>query len=204
VKKLSQSKVYLSIVKDIRQMITNDGLKQGDKIPSERELTERLKVGRSSVREALRSLELLGLIETRRGEGTFLGDFKNNQLIKLLGMFILEDPNVKNDITKTKKLLEKDIIRNICLLTDKEQLQALRKNENEDSDILFDRIMDLESNRLLYRIWDVLKSYSAEIMDDHAQLDHNSVISFLDALIEGNSEKAIAIYERKDSSRNLI
>jgi len=185
-------------------MITNDGLKQGDKIPSERELTERLKVGRSSVREALRSLELLGLIETRRGEGTFLGDFKNNQLIKLLGMFILEDPNVKNDITKTKKLLEKDIIRNICLLTDKEQLQALRKNENEDSDILFDRIMDLESNRLLYRIWDVLKSYSAEIMDDHAQLDHNSVISFLDALIEGNSEKAIAIYERKDSSRNLI
>jgi len=64
--------------------------------------------------------------------------------------------------------------------------------------------MDLESNRLLYRIWDVLKSYSAEIMDDHAQLDHNSVISFLDALIEGNSEKAIAIYERKDSSRNLI
>lgn len=203
-KKLSQSKVYLSIVKDIRQMITNDGLKQGDKIPSERELTERLKVGRSSVREALRSLELLGLIETRRGEGTFLGDFKNNQLIKLLGMFILEDPNVKNDITKTKKLLEKDIIRNICLLTDKEQLQALRKNENEDSDILFDRIMDLESNRLLYRIWDVLKSYSAEIMDDHAQLDHNSVISFLDALIEGNSEKAIAIYERKDSSRNLI
>ncbi|WP_349305635.1 GntR family transcriptional regulator [Bacillus sp. FJAT-49711] len=203
-KKLSQSKVYLSIVKDIRQMITNDGLKQGDKIPSERELTERLKVGRSSVREALRSLELLGLIETRRGEGTFLGDFKNNQLIKLLGMFILEDPNVKNDITKTKKLLEKDIIRNICLLTDNEQLQALRKNENEDSDILFDRIMDLESNRLLYRIWDVLKSYSAEIMDDYAQLDHNSVISFLDALIEGDSEKAIAIYERKDSSRNLI
>nr|WP_283248441.1 GntR family transcriptional regulator [Bacillus sp. FJAT-49711] len=201
---MSQSKVYLSIVKDIRQMITNDGLKQGDKIPSERELTERLKVGRSSVREALRSLELLGLIETRRGEGTFLGDFKNNQLIKLLGMFILEDPNVKNDITKTKKLLEKDIIRNICLLTDNEQLQALRKNENEDSDILFDRIMDLESNRLLYRIWDVLKSYSAEIMDDYAQLDHNSVISFLDALIEGDSEKAIAIYERKDSSRNLI
>ncbi|MCR2821898.1 GntR family transcriptional regulator [Lederbergia panacisoli] len=201
---MSQSKVYLSIVKDIRQMITNDGLKQGDKIPSERELTERLKVGRSSVREALRSLELLGLIETRRGEGTFLGDFKNNQLIKLLGMFILEDPNVKNDITKTKKLLEKDIIRNICSMSDKGQLQILKKNDDLDSAILFDRIMELESNRLLYRIWDVLKSYSAEIMDDHVQLDQSSAISFLDALIEGNSEKAIAIYERKDSSRFRI
>jgi len=203
VKEVSQSKVYLSIVKDIRQMISDDGLKQGDKIPSERELTERLKVGRSSVREALRSLELLGLIETRRGEGTFLADFKNNQLIKLLGMFILEDPNVKNDIVKTKEILEKDIIRNICSLTDKEPLYYLRKNINEVKSALFDKIMKIESNRLLYRIWEVLKSYSAETSDNRPQLDSNGIILLLDALIEGNTDKAIAIYERKDSSQSL-
>ncbi|MCJ8009634.1 FadR/GntR family transcriptional regulator [Lederbergia wuyishanensis] len=200
---VSQSKVYLSIVKDIRQMISDDGLKQGDKIPSERELTERLNVGRSSVREALRSLELLGLIETRRGEGTFLADFKNNQLIKLLGMFILEDPNVKNDIVKTKEILEKDIIRNICSLTDKEPLYYLRKNVNEVKSDLFDKIMEIESNRLLYRIWEVLKSYSIETSDNRPQFDSNGIILFLDALIEGNSDKAIAIYERKDSSQSL-
>jgi len=181
-------------------MILNDGLKQGDKIPSERELTERLKVGRSSVREALRSLELLGLIETRRGEGTFLGDFKNNQLIKLLGMFILEDPNVKNDITKTKEIIEKDIIRNICSFGDKERIHAFRKDAHYENTDPFEKIMELESNRLLYRIWEVLKSYSAEIMDNHVQLDPSEVVPFLDALMEGNSEKAIAIYERKDSS----
>jgi len=200
---VSQSKVYLSIVKDIRQMISDDGLKQGDKIPSERELTERLNVGRSSVREALRSLELLGLIETRRGEGTFLADFKNNQLIKLLGMFILEDPNVKNDIVKTKEILEKDIIRNICSLTDKEPLYYLRKNVNEVKSDLFDKIMEIESNRLLYRIWEVLKSYSVETSDNRPQFDSNGIILFLDALIEGNLDKAIAIYERKDSSQSL-
>ncbi|MBS4199957.1 FadR family transcriptional regulator [Bacillus sp. FJAT-49732] len=185
-------------------MISDDGLKQGDKIPSERELTERLKVGRSSVREALRSLELLGLIETRRGEGTFLADFKNNQLIKLLGMFILEDPNVKNDITKTREILEKDIIRNICSLTDKEQLLTLRKNAYKECSNLFDKIMGLESNRLLFRIWEVLKSYSAEIMDNQGQHMSNGAIPFLDALIEGNFDKAIAIYERKDTSQFLI
>ncbi|MBS4194981.1 FadR family transcriptional regulator [Bacillus sp. FJAT-49870] len=185
-------------------MISSDGLKQGDKIPSERELSERLKVGRSSVREALRSLELLGLIETRRGEGTFLGDFRNNQLIKLLGMFILEDPNVKSDITKTKEILEKDIIRNICLLEDKEELQNLRKNVIHESETLFDKIMALERNYLLYRIWEVLKSYSAEIMDNKVQLGQNDIMSLLDALIEGNSDKAIAIYEKKDSSHSLI
>ncbi|WP_431810888.1 FadR/GntR family transcriptional regulator [Lysinibacillus capsici] len=46
-------------------------IQAGEKSPSERVLSERLGVGRSSVREALRSLELLGLIETRHGEGRF-------------------------------------------------------------------------------------------------------------------------------------
>ena len=47
------SKVYSEIVKQLSEMITAGGLKPGDKIPSERELTERLNVGRSCVREAL-------------------------------------------------------------------------------------------------------------------------------------------------------
>ena len=69
-------KVYVEIVHQLQNIIADDRLKTGDKLPSERELSERLKVGRSSVREALSALELLGLIETRRGEGTFLRDFK--------------------------------------------------------------------------------------------------------------------------------
>ena len=78
------SKLYIEIVKQLREMISEDELKPGDKIPSERELSERLNVGRSSVREALRALELLGLIGTRIGEGTFIKDFHENQLVKLV------------------------------------------------------------------------------------------------------------------------
>ncbi|MDQ7864958.1 GntR family transcriptional regulator [Peribacillus frigoritolerans] len=68
-------------------MIEADSLLPGDKIPSERELSDRFNVGRSSVREALRALELLGLIETRRGEGTFIRDFQEHKLVELLGTF---------------------------------------------------------------------------------------------------------------------
>ncbi|MER1935547.1 MAG: GntR family transcriptional regulator, partial [Priestia megaterium] len=70
--KNERSKVYVEILKQIRQLMEDDRLTTGDKIPSERELSERLGAGRSSVREALRALELIGLIETRRGEGTFI------------------------------------------------------------------------------------------------------------------------------------
>ncbi|UZW67941.1 GntR family transcriptional regulator [Priestia flexa] len=55
-----RSKVYVEILKQIRQLMQSNQLQTGDKIPSERELAERLNAGRSSVREALRALELLG------------------------------------------------------------------------------------------------------------------------------------------------
>ena len=66
-KKTEQKKVFLDIVQQLRQLIKMEEIQAGEKLPSERVLSERLGVGRSSVREALRSLELLGLIETKHG-----------------------------------------------------------------------------------------------------------------------------------------
>ncbi len=51
-------------------------LKPGDKLPSERELAELLQVSRSSIRDAIRSLELMGLVEPRQGAGQL---FANGQ-----------------------------------------------------------------------------------------------------------------------------
>ena len=58
----SQTKVYLNILEKLKEIIHQKNLLPGDKLPSERELAETLNVGRSSVREALRAMELLGLI----------------------------------------------------------------------------------------------------------------------------------------------
>ncbi|MBD2823259.1 FadR family transcriptional regulator, partial [Xenorhabdus sp. 42] len=87
-----------------------------DRLPSERELSSRLNVGRSSVREALRALELVGLIETRRGEGTFIRNFYDNGLVQLIAPFLLQDEKTIRDLLQTKRLLEKDMIRIVCNL----------------------------------------------------------------------------------------
>ena len=86
-----ESKLYVDIVNHLREMIDQNGLKPGDKLPSERVLSETLRAGRSSIREALRALELLGLIETRKGEGTFLRDFQGHKLVELISTFILQN-----------------------------------------------------------------------------------------------------------------
>lgn len=60
------------IAKRVLDLINAGALKPGDKLPSERELMDQLRVSRSSIREALRSLSLMGLLETRPGDGTYV------------------------------------------------------------------------------------------------------------------------------------
>ncbi|KAA9031731.1 FadR family transcriptional regulator [Niallia endozanthoxylica] len=157
-------------------MIKEDHLKPGDKLPSERELSERLNVGRSSVREALRALELLGLIETKRGEGTFIRDFKGHQLIPLLGTFILQDEASKRDVKETKHLIERNCL---SLILKRAEIEAFLtdKRWTEDSindDEFFLTIAQLADNHLLLRIWVVLADYynSLQLNEQHPVKEH--------------------------------
>ncbi|BCB05115.1 FadR/GntR family transcriptional regulator [Bacillus sp. KH172YL63] len=159
----SHAKVYIGIVHQLRDMITKDGLQPGDKIPSERELTDRLNVGRSSVREALRALELLGLIETRRGEGTFLRDFRDHHLIDLLGMFILQDDKAQGDILDTKMMIEKEALK--VLFLEKKNVDSLmgKVAESGTLDEVFREIVMMHPNHLSHRIWNILNDFETLI-----------------------------------------
>jgi len=156
------SKVYVEILEQIRYFIEEDGLIAGDKIPSERELAERLKVGRSSVREALRALELLGIIETRRGEGTYLKEFGEHELVGLLGGFILQREKAKEDLTETKLLIEKVCLRLGCERYNDKQL-ALLKEMIEQQSVQYEQflkwVVEAADNYLLARIWLVLNDF---------------------------------------------
>jgi GntR family transcriptional repressor for pyruvate dehydrogenase complex len=66
-----RNKVYEEVARQIERLILKK-LKPGDKLPAERELAEMLKVSRGSIRDAIRSLELIGLLEPRQGTGTIV------------------------------------------------------------------------------------------------------------------------------------
>ncbi|MCH1627826.1 FadR/GntR family transcriptional regulator [Ferdinandcohnia quinoae] len=193
-------KVYIEIVNQIRSIINEDALTVGDKLPSERELSERLKVGRSSVREALRSLELLGLIETRRGEGTYLRDFEDHQFIQVLGTFILQGDKTKNDLIETKTVLERSCIELACATNSKEYFFALKdsiRNTDDLEDFFFKTLFEATNNRLLLRIWLIVNEYMKVLRTK--QLYSTYIEDFediLNGLIERNVEKALYAYEK--------
>jgi GntR family transcriptional regulator, transcriptional repressor for pyruvate dehydrogenase complex len=68
-----RNKVYEEVARQIERLILKR-LKPGDKLPAERELAAILKVSRGSIRDAIRSLELVGLVEPRQGTGTIVRD----------------------------------------------------------------------------------------------------------------------------------
>ncbi len=186
-----------------------DCLVAGDRLPSERELSSRLNVGRSSVREALRALELVGLIETRRGEGTFIRNFYDNGLVQLIAPFLLQDEKTIRDLLQTKRLLEKDMIRLVCNLPKETFSEVLSKlhqvlEENESSipvlhQTFFKTIIEQFNNYLLYRIWMIVNDYvatlSCEVSGDSIEMyrklyatlevkQENDALKIYDELVE--------------------
>jgi DNA-binding FadR family transcriptional regulator len=69
---LRQEKKYIEIIQIFKNKIISGELKPGDKLPTEVELMEQLGMSRTPIREAIKILEALGIIEIKRGEGMFL------------------------------------------------------------------------------------------------------------------------------------
>lgn len=195
---MTNTKVYLEIVKQLREIITLDGLKTGDKIPSERELSERLNFGRSSVREALRALELLGLIETRRGEGTYIRDFRGHQLVELLSTFILQDNKAKYDVLETKNYIEMDCLRLALQNVDNQQVESIKdwvkKADNFSDDKFFQQIIVIADNHLFLRIWSILKEYYYSLEANRVVYKREDYFNLLQALAEKDMAKTLSAY----------
>ncbi|SHJ38024.1 GntR family transcriptional regulator, transcriptional repressor for pyruvate dehydrogenase complex [Maribacter aquivivus] len=99
------------IISNIRDLINNKNLEPGDKLPSERMLSERFEVSRSNVREAIQKLEFYGILKSKPQSGTFVADIgqvaMNGMMDDILG---LEDPDFKS-LVETRILLELKTVR---------------------------------------------------------------------------------------------
>jgi len=183
-------KVYLNILKEIKMMIYHDQLSVGDKLPSERELAERLQAGRSSVREALRALELLDLIETRKGEGTFIKEAGSHRLAEILAGFFLKDKQARQDVTETRRIIEIEAVRLGCKRATVDQLAYLRQLIEEsrelwsggelpvEQDYLFHKTLVICShNILMLNIWLPLVEYSKIALKESLEREGRADIS---------------------------
>jgi GntR family transcriptional repressor for pyruvate dehydrogenase complex len=100
-----RNKVYEEVAKQIERLIINK-LHPGDKLPSERELAETLKVSRSSIRDAIRSLELMGLVEPRQGMGTIVREASSESVVNPFASALKRRRELVGELLDFRKMLE--------------------------------------------------------------------------------------------------
>ncbi|MGH2512297.1 MAG: FadR/GntR family transcriptional regulator [Candidatus Limnocylindrales bacterium] len=89
--------------------VTTGDLRPGARIPSERRLAEELGVGRTVVREALKSLALVGLIESRHGDGTYVADSTPESFSRAVEWRLVAWGGERGDVAEAIAVLEADL-----------------------------------------------------------------------------------------------
>jgi GntR family transcriptional repressor for pyruvate dehydrogenase complex len=97
---------YEQVAEQIRKLIASGAFKPGDKLPSERELVARLGVGRSSIRDAVRTLEVMGILEPRQGHGTVVRDFSADALVIPLASVLSRKRELVSELLEVRRMIE--------------------------------------------------------------------------------------------------
>ena len=117
---------YRQVQIEIKKYIKTNNLKFGDCLPPEAQLAKNLGVSRPSLREAVKSLESLGIVESRHGEGIFVKEFSFDSIVENLPYSMNEgDENVKK-LLHVRKYLELGAIPAVVERIGPESIQRLR------------------------------------------------------------------------------
>jgi GntR family transcriptional repressor for pyruvate dehydrogenase complex len=106
VQQVHKTKVYHEIVAQIKALIAQGRIQPGDRLPPERELADLFRASRSSVRDALRVLEQMGLIESRHGDGTYVRTLEVDELTEPMATLLLQSREQMKALWEVRRVLE--------------------------------------------------------------------------------------------------
>jgi GntR family transcriptional repressor for pyruvate dehydrogenase complex len=122
---VQRSRLSQQIVVQLCQMIRHGQLLPGDRLPPERELAEQLQVSRASLREALRVLEVAGVIAIRQGGGSSVREFADDGILSPLMLLLDVRGDLIGDLLEMRIIFEPDIAARAAVRATDADLAAL-------------------------------------------------------------------------------
>ncbi|HWJ76907.1 MULTISPECIES: FadR/GntR family transcriptional regulator [Bacillaceae] len=213
---VSSKKLYIQIYNQILSEIEVGVVKEGEKLPSERELCELFNVSRAPVRQALSALELNGVIYSRQGEGIFVknskvltGNFQTSFFLKLIS---------PEDIVEARMSIEPLIIEFAALRATDDDIKALQKTIKkmeeetksgvyvpETDETLHKQIAEASHNDLFIKFMSAISNAMKQqemwhfIRDrtvtrpDYRDINFKEHLSLIKAIEEHNAKKAVEL-----------
>ncbi|WP_080872588.1 FadR/GntR family transcriptional regulator [Oceanobacillus timonensis] len=201
------------IMNQFTRMIKEGELSIGDKIPPERDLTDQFGVGRSTIREAIKSMTSMGLLEARLGEGTFIRKVDSDNIKQQLQWGLYLDPAPFNELIELRKILELETVKRAALNRTEEEIAELASwidnmqqegqvHRNKQNDLMFHMtIAKASNNKMIYNLLDLIRMSLEEWFENVLKDSHNVENSIkehqciLEAIIQQNVEQAIETME---------
>lgn len=160
--------IYKTLQDEIKAFIIRNHLRPGDALPPETELARLLGASRNSVREAVKSLETLGIVEARPGAGLFVSDFSFDPLLNNLAYGMMFDLKSLSDILEVRLHLEcgmaeravravtPDQMRDLYQILQEMRAEAEQGRYSADADRRFhQKLWENVQNEILVKIIDV-------------------------------------------------
>jgi DNA-binding FadR family transcriptional regulator len=124
-KPLGRTLLHQAVQIEIKRYILDNNLKPGDPLPPEGELSRKLGVGRNSVREAVKQLEALGILEVRVGTGLSVRDFSFAPILDSLEYASLVDFRLLADLREARRYLERGLVERVIEAASDDQINRL-------------------------------------------------------------------------------
>jgi len=150
-------RIYQDIIAQFVTMLTEGTLKKGDRLPAERVLTEQMGVSRSSVREALRVMETIGVLEVRPGGGAYVTDLNLAPFINTFAPLITRREGFEIELLELRELFEVKAAELVAQKVDQPTVERLQKIIDEMRTALDDENLqagtkaDIEFHREIFR-----------------------------------------------------
>jgi GntR family transcriptional repressor for pyruvate dehydrogenase complex len=198
-KVIKKTRIYEEVVGQLHQLIDAGKLKAGDRLPSERELADTFRVSRSSVREAIKTLENEGMVISRPGSGTFITAVNVEAIIPSLASLLSRGKDALLDLFEMRRLVEPsiaalaaeratpaDILRLKEICTEQER-QIRRDTSAVDSDAAFHLTIGRATHnsalqRLVASIVEILKPIREKSLQTPGRA-HKSLASHREILV---------------------
>lgn len=138
----------------IKQLVLDGELKPGQRLPPEKELSERIGVSRNSLREAIRALSMIRVLDVRQGDGTYVTPLESDQLLESLSFVLdLHQDSSAVEILEIRRLLEPVAVEQACMRLGEEDLEQLEQTVRDldasssveelvEADITFHRLIN--------------------------------------------------------------
>lgn len=202
---IKNTKVYEQVIDQIKNMIVDGTLKKGDKLPSERELVQELQVSRTSIREALRALEIIGLVECRQGEGNYIKQSFESSLFEPLSiMFMLQESSME-EVLDLRKIIEVETAALAARQISDEEIENLSQLINKLKDTYDEKTGVQIDKEFHYEIAKASKNYLIlNILITVSSLIDNFIKDARSKILEEEKNKSALIAQHENIFLGLL